>query len=328
MRRINTSTLQFEEFLGSHKPPYAILSHTWGKQEVTYDQMLNPSQETRRKAGYHKIEGCCGMAKDFGLSYAWVDSACIDKRSSAELSEAINSIYRWYRDAEVCFVYLVDVNPVSIDGQEHGSADQIQDFKGSSWFSRGWTLQELIAPRKRLFLSEDWSPIHFSTDGKEDSPDEVIATVTGISLGVLQHREKLSKLCVAERMSWASRRETTREEDIAYCLMGIFNVNMAIIYGEGSRKAFRRLQEEIMKNSFDYSILLGLLDTRKVVFWRNHLRLCGHAKTWTLEPIYAHPVRDDEFGAVSQTEPQPPRASEEGLCDPTSFYSSSTTGRH
>ncbi|KAN0084821.1 Heterokaryon incompatibility protein (HET) domain containing protein [Elaphomyces granulatus] len=255
MRLINTLTLRFEEFPGTKEPPYAILSHTWGKQEVTYDETLNPSQETRRKAGFQKIEGCCGMAREYGLSYAWVDSCCIDKRSSAELSEAINSMYRWYRDAEVCFVYLVDVDPLPIDGATHGSADQIRAFEGSRWFSRGWTLQELIAPRKRLFLSNDWSLIYFSTDGNEkDSPDELIASVTGISLAVLQHRENFVKLCVAERMSWASRRETTREEDIAYCLMGIFNVNMPILYGEGSRKAFRRLQEEIMKNSFDHSI--------------------------------------------------------------------------
>src|SRR6266700_6459984 len=99
MRLINTSTLRFEQFLGTKKPPYAILSHTWGNQEVTYDETLNPSQETRRKAGFQKIESCCGIAREYGLSYAWVDTCCIDKRSSAELSEAINSMYRWYRDA-------------------------------------------------------------------------------------------------------------------------------------------------------------------------------------------------------------------------------------
>jgi hypothetical protein len=103
MRLINTSTLRFEQFLGTKKPPYAILSHTWGNQEVTYDETLNPSQETRRKAGFQKIESCCGIAREHGLSYVWVDTCCIDKRSSAELSEAINSMYRWYRDAEVCF---------------------------------------------------------------------------------------------------------------------------------------------------------------------------------------------------------------------------------
>ncbi|KAH8748371.1 heterokaryon incompatibility protein-domain-containing protein [Hyaloscypha finlandica] len=255
MRLINTSTLRFEQFLGTKKPPYAILSHTWGNQEVTYDETLNPSQETRRKAGFQKIESCCGIAREHGLSYVWVDTCCIDKRSSAELSEAINSMYRWYRDAEVCFAYIVDVDSVPIGGETYSSADQIQAFKKSRWFSRGWTLQELIAPRKRAFFSNDWSLIHFSIDKTEkDSLDELLASITGVSPDVFQHREPLSKLCVAERMSWASRRETTREEDMAYCLMGILNVNMPILYGEGSRKAFRRLQEEIMKNSFDYSL--------------------------------------------------------------------------
>ncbi|RDW70383.1 hypothetical protein BP5796_08780 [Coleophoma crateriformis] len=239
MRLINTSTFRFEQFLGTKKPPYAILSHTWDSQEVTYDEMLNPSQETRRKTGFQKIESCCGIAKEYGLSYAWVDTCCIDKRSSAELSEAINSMYRWYRDAEVCFIYIVDVDPVDsvpIGGDTYGST-------------------ELIAPRKRVFFSNDWSLIHFSIDTtEEDSLDELLARITNISLDVLQHRRPLSKLCVAERMSWASQRETTREEDMAYCLMGILNVTMPILYGEGARKAFRRLQEEFMKNSFDYSL--------------------------------------------------------------------------
>ena len=255
MRLINTSTLQFEQFIGTKKPPYAILSHTWGDQEVTYDETLSLSQETRRKAGFQKIESCCSIAREYGLSYAWVDTCCIDKRSSAELSEAINSMYRWYHDAEVCFTYIADVDAVPTGGETHGFTDQIQAFKKSRWFSRGWTLQELIAPRKRVFFSNDWSLIHFSTDETEkDSLDKLLASITGVSPAVFQHCQPLSKLCVAERMSWASRRETTREEDMAYCLMGILNVNMPIVYGEGSRKAFRRLQEEIMKSSFDYSL--------------------------------------------------------------------------
>lgn len=266
MRLINTSTLQFEEILGSAKPPYAILSHTWGNQEVTYDETLNPSQETRQKTGFQKIERCCAIAREHGLLYAWVDSCCIDKRSSAELSEAINSMYRWYRDAEVCFTYFVDVDPVPIGEETYGFIDHIQSFKKSRWFSRGWTLQEFIAPRKRVFFAKDWSLIHFAVDedGK-DSSNELLASITGVSPDVFHHRQPLSKLCVAERMSWASLRETTREEDMAYCLMGILNVNMPILYGEGLRKAFRRLQEEIMKSSFDYSLFA----------WRSHYETSG-----------------------------------------------------
>jgi hypothetical protein len=255
MRLINTSTLRFEQFLGSKKPPYAILSHTWGNEEVYYDETVNPSQETRRKAGFQKIERCCDIAREYGFSYAWIDTCCIDKRSSAELSEAINSMYRWYCDAEVCFAYIVDVDPVPVGGETDSSVDQIEAFKRSLWFSRGWTLQELIAPRKRVFFSNDWSLIHFSIDEtKGDTLDKLLTDITGINPDVLQHRESLTKICISERMSWASRRETTREEDIAYCLMGILMVNMPILYGEGSRRAFKRLQEEVMKNSFDYSL--------------------------------------------------------------------------
>jgi Heterokaryon incompatibility protein (HET) len=101
MRLLDSSTFQFEEFLGTDIPPYAILSHTWSTQEISYDEMLSPGLETRQKVGYLKIQSCCRIAKERGLSYAWVDSCCIDKRSSAELSEAINSMYRYYEEAKV-----------------------------------------------------------------------------------------------------------------------------------------------------------------------------------------------------------------------------------
>jgi hypothetical protein len=251
MRLINTSTLQVEQFLGTNKPPYAILSHTWGDQEVTYEEALDPKPETVQKTGYEKIRRCCIIAKEHGLSYAWIDTCCIDKRNSVELSEAINSMYRWYRDAEVCFAYIVDFKMVPFGGV----ADKIQALERSRWFSRGWTLQELIAPRKRLFFSNNWSPIRFSAgENQSDSLDGILASIADVSLDVLLHRKSLSKICVAERISWASQRETSRDEDMAYCLMGILNVNMPILYGEGARKAFRRLQEEIMKSSFDYSL--------------------------------------------------------------------------
>jgi hypothetical protein len=253
MRLINTSTLQVEQFLGTNKPPYAILSHTWGDQEVRYEEALDPRPETVQKTGYEKIRRCCIIAKEHGLSYAWIDTCCIDKRNSAELSEAINSMYRWYGEAYICFNYIADFDLAP--GGTYSFADGIQAFKKCRWFSRGWTLQELIAPRKRLFFSKDWSLIDFPLDeNPRVSLDEALAISTGVSQDVLQHRKPLSGLCVAERLSWASRRETTREEDMAYCLMGIPNVSMPILYGEGARKAFRRLQEEYMKNSFDYSL--------------------------------------------------------------------------
>jgi hypothetical protein len=164
------------------------------------------------------------------------------------LSEAINSMYRYYYNAAECLVYLEDV-PTKVEGtiDQVGQADAI---KCSRWFTRGWTLQELIAPKTRYFFAGDWSPI-----GTCAAFNKIIAEATGIDEQVLGNRDMLSNFCVAERMCWASRRQTTRSEDIAYSLMGLFNVNMPIIYGEGASKTFRRLQDEIMQTSFDQTIL-------------------------------------------------------------------------
>jgi Heterokaryon incompatibility protein (HET) len=257
MRLLHTATLQLEEFNSSNKPPYAILSHIWTGEEISFDEMLCPAPETQHKAGFSKIKGFCDMAKAHGLSYAWVDSCCIDKRSSAELTEAINSMYMWYRDAIICIVYLVDVSPILPDVDEitMGSDRQIEAFKKSRWFTRGWTLQELVASSTRLFFANDWSAIFFSPNVSPiDNVNNLIAQVTGIRPDVLQDSKMLSGLCIAERMSWQAKRQTTREEDIAYSLMGIFSVSMPILYGEGAYKAFRRLQEEIIKSSFDHTI--------------------------------------------------------------------------
>ena len=199
------------------------------------------------KEGFKKISKFCALAEKHGFMYGWVDSCCIDKRNSAELSEAINSMYRYYYDAAECLVYLENIPP-----KAEGIVDQVGQFnaiRSSRWFTRGWTLQELIASKTRHFFAGDWSPIEISA-----SFYGVVAEVTNIDARVLQNRDMLSSFCVAERMCWASKRETTRSEDIAYSLMGLFNVNMPIIYGEGAKKAFRRLQNEIMQTSFDQSL--------------------------------------------------------------------------
>jgi hypothetical protein len=101
-------------------------------------------------------------------------------------------MYRWYRDSEVCFAYIVDVSSLPIGGETDGFADQIQAFKKSRWFSRGWTLQELIEPRKRVFFSGDWSLIYFSNDEFDKaSRDELLTSITGVRTDVLQHCELL-----------------------------------------------------------------------------------------------------------------------------------------
>jgi hypothetical protein len=246
MRLINTQTGRFEEFIGLNIPGYAILSHTWEDGEVSYRDMINPQPSTSQK--HQKIEMTCQLARQANLDYAWIDTCCIDKSSSAELTEAINSMYRWYARATVCFVFLSDL----------GEFDQL-DLKlpHCRWFTRGWTLQELIAPGSIVFFDRAWQP----RGTKADMVDS-LSEITSVNVEVLRHETSLSALSVAQKMSWAAQRETTRVEDLAYCLLGVFNINMPLLYGEQER-AFRRLQEEIIKSTPDLSIFAWKLPQRR-----------------------------------------------------------------
>ncbi|KAK0617173.1 heterokaryon incompatibility protein-domain-containing protein, partial [Immersiella caudata] len=236
MRLINVRTLELEDFTA---PPdsYAILSHTWGnaQDEVSYQDFQDPKRR-KKKPGFAKIETTCSRAKEDNLSYAWVDTCCIDKSSSAELSEAINSMFEWYKLSSVCYVFLEDV-----DGTPTWS------LYSSRWFTRGWTLQELIAPRVVEFYNCRWQCL-----GTKETLGGRLSEGAGIPLSIL-NGAPLDTVCVGQRMEWAARRKTTRKEDMAYCLMGIFNVNMPMLYGEGD-KAFQRLQEEIIRQYDDHSI--------------------------------------------------------------------------
>ena len=184
----------------------------------------------------------------------WIDSCCIDKSSSSELSEAISSMYQWYGLAAMCYTYLADVPPG--DGHEANRSP----FRRSLWFQRGWTLQELIAPINMVFLSNNWKPI-----GSKHALNGLVESITKISCRALLHLEPLSSFSVAQRLSWAAERETTKKEDRAYSLLGIFDITMPILYGEGDR-AFRRLQEQIMLHIPDQSLFawgtIGLLESR------------------------------------------------------------------
>ncbi|OAQ60556.1 HET protein [Pochonia chlamydosporia 170] len=238
MRLINTRTGLFEEFIGRNIPPYAILSHTWDDEEVSFQDMTsNPSCMSMK--GFQKIQATCQMACDADLTYAWVDTCCIDKTSSAELTEAINSMYLWYQRSKVCYVYLADMDP---------SSDIKTALPNCCWFTRGWTLQELIAPDNVVFFDQEWN-----RRGEKRNLLQELFLITGIGEKVLDHTQPLSSMSVAQKMSWAAHRATTRIEDIAYSLLGIFGVNMPLMYGEED-KAFRRLQEEIMRTTPDLSL--------------------------------------------------------------------------
>jgi hypothetical protein len=246
MRLLNTSTLIVEEFLSQKLPEYVILSHTWDQEEVTLDDMR--SGRAIEMKGYAKVTGCCQKALSDGFNYCWIDTCCIDKTSSSELSEAINSMYRWYEGSCICYVYLTDVTRCD-KPLVAGQVTQYHKFDASRWFKRGWTLQELIAPVVVEFYDKDWKEI-----GTKEKLRHQIATNTGIDIDVLAGKSPRS--CnVAVRLSWASHRETTRLEDEAYCLLGLFGVNMPLLYGDG-QQAFRRLQEEILRVEEDYSLFV------------------------------------------------------------------------
>jgi hypothetical protein len=223
--------------------PYAILSHTWGAdgEEVTFKDMINGTG--KGKAGYDKIRFCAEQARRDGLQYFWVDTCCIDKSSSAELQEAINSMFRWYRNSTKCYVYLADVSTTGFDADATTLQPWEPAFRKSRWFTRGWTLQELIAPAFVEFFSKEGHQL-----GTRDSLERHIHEVTGIPVKALRGNS-LSDFRIHERMIWAEKRRTTREEDKAYSLLGIFDVHMPLIYGEGREKAFKRLREEIDKAS-------------------------------------------------------------------------------
>jgi hypothetical protein len=215
---------------------YAILSHTWlDGQEVTYQDLIRGAGNG--KSGYDKIKFCGEQATRDSLQYFWVDTCCIDKSDTDELTTAINSMFRWYRDAKKCYVYLADVSAPAHDGDVQLS-QRIWEaaFRGSRWFTRGWTLQELIAPATVEFFSKEGKRL-----GDKQSLEKSIQAITGIPIQALRGYP-FSDFNVAERIRWAARRQTTKEEDIVYCLLGLCEVSMPPLYGEGKEVALKRLQ--------------------------------------------------------------------------------------
>ncbi|KAF9479691.1 hypothetical protein BDN70DRAFT_921104 [Pholiota conissans] len=220
---------------------YAILSHKWLRGtpgEITYDHwnkgLLDPES-----AGYQKLAGFCSTAwKDYGITLAWMDTVCINKDSSSELDESIRSMYAWYERADICIVYLSETQTIP----------QIMD---DTWFTRGWTLQELLAPKALKFYSMKWTRL--AQDWPNDKTNlEILYFVeyaTKITPFELKHDTSNFRVSMSRGMQWAASRKVTREEDMAYALMGIFNVSISIAYGEGADRAFLRLLEEIIKTA-------------------------------------------------------------------------------
>lgn len=246
MRLLHTVTLKLKEFFDDLIPEYAILSHTWGYNEFLFSDV--DKSNSRRRADFPKVSAFCSLAFKHGYEWVWVDTCCIDKSSSAELSESINSMYRWYKAAHMCYVYMEDVRKHDL-GSSKDDGETSRRFASSRWWTRGWTLQELIAPAQVEFYDGAWQWL-----GTKKSLESGIAAITTVDVGVLRG-EDLSSRSVGLRMSWAAQRRTSRLEDMAYCLLGLFDVNMPMLYGEGIR-AFGRLQEEIMKTTEDYTLFI------------------------------------------------------------------------
>ncbi|KAI1141207.1 HET-domain-containing protein [Hypoxylon sp. FL0543] len=274
MYLLDVETYELHEFQGSAIPKhkYAILSHIWGEGEVSFQDLQagrGPS-----KQGYEKITLTCKQAYRDGFKWAWIDTCCIDKTSSAELSEAINSMYRWYKNSARCYAYLSDVYAPEFPYVPSTGAKEERQV--SKWFTRAWTLQELIAPSWINFYGRGWEDI-----GRcQGTIAQNVSVVTRIPESLILGHTPLTKYSAAQKMSWAAHRRSTRPEDIAYSLLGLFGINMPLLYGEGSRKAFTRLQEAILRETDENTLLCWTVPK-------------SSSRAWSLQSVFA--TSPDDF---------------------------------
>ena len=199
---LHARTLELHEFIDVDQvqDKYAVLSHRWGPDEASFRDVRKGRGPERQ--AWSKIQGCCARALEAGVDYVWVDTCCIDKSSSAELSEAINSMFRWYQSARVCFAYLADVPALRQGGSiADGDRDWARVAR-SEWFRRGWTLQEFLAPRLVWFYDGGWE---YLGEKRDVSYHNILQEATGISS---QYFQDFREASVAQRMSWVSRRST------------------------------------------------------------------------------------------------------------------------
>ena len=303
------------EFGDDEVAEYAILSHRWIEQEVDYNEMVELAKmakeersEIRQRDGYRKILQSCEQAKKDGYKRLWIDTCCIDKRSSAELSEAINSMYRWYENSRICYAYLHDLPDSSFPIA--GDYERYPESRGwPEWFSRGWTLQEMIAPRDVQFFNKDWHPI-----GDKRTLARILSYITRVPQDILREGLSSNRPCVAKIISWAANRTTTRVEGRAYSLMGLLDVNMPMLYGEG-KKAFHRLQLEIIRTSNDQSVFAwgigrigSILADDPIFFWgcdkmelMNRDEFIESLRHYIPEEELPRSIEDDRFGAFPVT---------------------------
>ena len=221
-------------------PPYAILSHRWlaDTEEPTFEDLVRGTG--KEKLGYKKLQFCGERARQDGLAHFWVDTCCINKANKAELARAVKCMFRWYQNASVCYVYLWDVSSWPTDTDDNfGPWWCEEEWRNSEWFTRTWTLQELLAPRSIEFFTREARKL-----GDKYSLENALHETTGIPRSALQGTS-IFTFSVQERLSWTTTRKCSLEEDKAYSLLGIFDIDIAPLYGSGTGQAFTRLMEEI-----------------------------------------------------------------------------------
>jgi hypothetical protein len=240
--KYENSEFSLTEFADHKIPEYAILSHTWGHdgEEITFKDIIDRTGKTKK--GYEKLQFCATQSKADGLHWFWIDTCCINKHDKAELSRSINSMYRWYRNAARCYVYLPDVSTRERERDGYSRDAWESDFRKSRWFTRGWTVQELLAPASVEFFSRERHRL-----GDKSSLMRQIGEITNISPIALQG-DPLSQFSINERLQWMEHRQTKLEEDMVYSLLGIFGVYILPVYGEGKAKALDRLMDEFHKS--------------------------------------------------------------------------------
>lgn len=290
---------------------YIILSHVWQDIEQPHEAILHLEREAAAADDPRlsiKVRECYRLARAYGYGWFWVDAPCIDNRNSTELSEAIRSMYSWYASASICFAHLPDVP--SHDHIHHPDSA----FRRSVYFRRGWTLQELIAPRRVIFLSSDWIVL-----GEKDQLADLLEEITGIDQDVLTFRGRVADVSVARRLSWASQRETRYVEDQAYCLMGLFGIHMNIKYGEGDN-AFLRLQQKILKKICDHTLFAwGAVTDMSLT--HGLADVAGGCLPYSTTPLFApSPVAFSRSRSMHPVDIETFMASTEALTDDTAGY--------
>ncbi|OAX35521.1 hypothetical protein K503DRAFT_364265 [Rhizopogon vinicolor AM-OR11-026] len=225
-----------------------MLSHRWEENEPLLHNIQDKNvYELHALSGIAKSQSFCKTARDAGYRWAWIDTCCIDQTNNVEVQQSVNSMFLWYRHAALTIIYLSDVPRSSKSGA----------LAMSIWNKRGWTVQEFLAPKVVLFYQHDWTLyLDDRSPNHKDCPAIMreLGDATGIdaqALGAFYPGMRGAR----DKLQWVSRRVTTLQEDVAYSLFGIFDVHLAVIYGEKKHNALGRLLQEVVAQSGDITCL-------------------------------------------------------------------------